>query len=230
LAANIVNVVVTREEGKNDALRAWLPPEAVVAEVPLTTTAYIDHDDVRAALEGSHAIGTYRTLIVTSERSAAYVAAALAASAPDVEVYCVGTTTAAALVTRGVEVHAHGEGSALSLVPLITRGPVLMVGATSMRDELASSLRAKGLEVVHVACYETIGVTLGPNDAEMVRHADVLFIGAPSAWAVARPYVMSDTWVVVPGVSTGAVVRSDHQRVIEGWGPQLRTQLDALSQ
>jgi hypothetical protein len=80
-----------------------------------------------------------------------------------------------------------------------------------------------------VACYETIGVTLGPSEQAALHSADVLFIGAPSAWAVARAYVTSDAWVVVPGPATGAEVRPEHARVIEGWGPHLRTDLAGLS-
>jgi len=33
---------------------------------------------------------------------------------------------------------------------------VLLLGATSMRGELETALRARGLEVVVVACYETL--------------------------------------------------------------------------
>lgn len=229
MAANLVNVVLTRETGKNDELLAWLPPEATVSEVPLTTTRYFDPDDVLASLEGSLAIGKYRTLVVTSARSAAYVELALSMTAPDVEVYCVGPTTSSAVVARGLSVHGLGEGSALEFAPQISRGPVLLLGAALMRDELASALRAKGLDVVNAACYETVGLTLDTSDIETVRDADVLFIGAPSAWALARQHVGNATWVVVPGTSTGAVVRDDHARVIEGWGPQLRAQLETLS-
>lgn len=229
MAANIVNVVLTREAGKNDELLAWLPPAATVSEVPLTTTHYFDADDVRASLEGSFASGTYRTLVVTSARSAGYVELALFVTAPDVALYCVGPTTSSAVVARGPSVHVLGEGSALELAPQISRGPVLLLGAALMRDELASALRDKGLDVVHVACYETVGLTLDTSDAETMRRADILFIGAPSAWAVARQHVESAAWVVVPGASTGAVIRVDHPRVIEGWGPQLRAQLETLS-
>jgi uroporphyrinogen-III synthase len=229
LAANIVNVVVTREAGKNDPLLAWLPPEAAVIEVPLTTTTYFDLDAVRVALDESPGNGKYPSLVVTSERSADYVETALRASAPDVEIFSVGPTTASALGNRDVKVFAQGEGSADSLAPHIARGPVLMLGATSMREELGAALRAKGLEVVAIACYETVGAQLDQSDKETLRHADVLFIGAPSAWAVARENVGPDTWVVVPGASTGAVVRVDHPRVIEGWGPHLRTRLAELT-
>lgn len=224
-----MNIVVTREVGRNDSLLAWLPTEAAVAEVPLTTTAYFDVDDVRAELDGSPANGTFRTLVVTSVRSVEYAECALAASALDVDLYCVGPTTASALVSRGFSVRAFGEGSAVSLAPRIARGPVLMLGAKSTRDELASGLRAKGLEVVSVACYETVPLALEVSDIEALSRADAVFIGAPSAWAVAQPHVGRDAWVVVPGASTGEVVRVDHPRVIEGWGPQLRAQLDALA-
>jgi uroporphyrinogen-III synthase len=229
MAADIVNVVLTREAGKNDELLAWLPPEATVSEVPLTTTLYFDPDDVAASLERSRANGTYRTLVVTSARSAAYVELALSVTTPDVEVYCVGPTTSSAVVARGLSVHVLGEGSAIEFAPQIARGPVLLLGAALMRDELATALRAKGLVVVNVACYETVGLTLDASDIETLRGADVLFIGAPSAWMVARQHVGSATWVVVPGTSTGAVVRDDHPRVIEGWGPELLAQLETLS-
>jgi len=224
-----VNVVVTREAGKNDPLRAWLPPEAAVTEVPLTTTTYFEPDAVRAVLEASPGQGRYRSLVVTSERSADYVEMALRASAPDVEVFSVGPTTANALESRDVRVHQQGEGSADSLAPDIARGPVLLLGASSMREELGAVLRAKGLEVVAIACYETVGAQLDPSEKESLRQADVLFVGAPSAWVVARENVAPDAWVVVPGASTGAVVRVDHRRVIEGWGPQLRTRLAELT-
>lgn len=229
MAANLVNVVVTREAGKNDSLRAWLPSKAAVTEVPLTTTTYFELDAVRAALEASPGHGTYHSLVVTSERSADYVEMALVASAPDVEVFSVGPTTASALSSRDVRIHHQGEGSADSLAPDIAGGPVLLLGARSMREELGDVLRAKGLEVVAIACYETVGAQLGPSEKETLRQADVLLIGAPSAWAVARENVAPDTWVVVPGASTGAVVRVDHPRVIEGWGPQLRTRLAELT-
>lgn len=224
-----MNIVVTREAGKNSPLMAWLPPGATVTEVPLTTTSYFDVAQVRDALDGSGSNGTYKSLVVTSERSAGYVEIARGASASDVEVYCVGPTTTRALANRGVHVHVQGEGSADALAPHIARGPVLILGAKSMREELGTALRLKGLEVVAIACYETIGVTLDSSDAATLRGADVLFVGAPSAWAVARENVERDTWVVVPGPSTGAVVRVEHSRVIEGWGPQLRTRLAELS-
>jgi hypothetical protein len=72
-------------------------------------------------------------------------------------------------------------------------------------------------------------VDVSAVDAQRVRDADVVFIGAPSAWSVARELVADATWVVVPGSSTAADVRRDHDRVIEGWGADLRTRLAELA-
>lgn len=224
-----MNVVLGREAGKNESLRDWLPPGSTVIEVPLTTTTYFDVAAVRAALEKSRAHGMYRTLVVTSARSADYVDVARLSSTMDVAVVSVGPSTSAALASLSVHVDTQGEGSAESLAHEITQSPVLILGATSIREELPSALRAKGLEVVCIACYETVAAALTPGDVETLQNADVLFIGAPSAWAVARAHVRETTWVVVPGASTGEAVRLDHGQVIEGWGPQLRSRLMAIA-
>lgn len=224
-----MKVVVTREAGWNGVLRAWLPSGTIVEEVPLTTTTYVEPEDVRAAIENFDVVERFRTLVVTSERSARYVDIALSASATDAEVCCVGTATAEALKARGVNVGVTGEGTAEDLARHISNGPVLILGAKQQRGELKSSLLAKGLEVLPVACYETIPLTLDKIDVSKVRAADVLFIGAPSAWAVARELVNPDTWVVVPGATTAAAVQRDHARVIEGWGPELAARLSELA-
>jgi uroporphyrinogen-III synthase len=90
------------------------------------------------------------------------------------------------------------------------------------------SLRARGLVVAVVACYET--VTTPPDDEgeRRLREADVVVIGAPSAWAVAASFIGPKVWVVVPGATTSAVVRERHERVLEGWGPSLAARLATL--
>jgi uroporphyrinogen-III synthase len=224
-----VNVVVTREAGYNNVIRAWLPMGTVVEEVPLTTTAYADIDDVRAAIEESPRVGTFRTLVVTSERTARYVDLVLATSANDVEVFCVGPSTAAALRSGGVRISVTGESTGEDLARQVSNGPVLILGAKTSRGEMRSSLLAKGLEVLSVSCYETIPLTLEATDVTKVQSADVLFIGAPSAWAAVREFVGAGTWVVVPGATTAAIVHQSHARVLQGWGPALATRLLELS-
>ena len=221
-----MKIVLTRELGKNDALWTWLPDHATVQEVPLTSTRYFDERAVNDDLHASEHYGKFCSLVVTSERSMTYVPLAIDASSADVEVYCVGPTTSEALRAQGVKVRAQGDGGAATLANQISRGPVLLIGAESMRDELTLTLRANGLDVTVVACYETLALELDEADVAKIGDADVVFIGAPSAWSVARDFVNADSVVVVPGASTGAVVQIDHAKIIEGWGPTLRTRLD----
>ncbi|MGB8197713.1 MAG: uroporphyrinogen-III synthase [Acidimicrobiales bacterium] len=229
MAAFIVKVVVTREAGKNASLIDWLPSDAIITEVPLTTTEFRDDDEVRRELAASRSHGDFAALVLTSVRSVRYIDVALAASSPDVRVFSVGPATSGALVAHGVQVARESDGTAATLANYVDVGPVLLLGAAAMRPELASALRAKGIDVVSVACYETQGATLSESDERLVRDADVVFIGAPSAWSVARELVTPETWVVVPGASTASDVRRDHARVIEGWGPELCSRLVELS-
>jgi uroporphyrinogen-III synthase len=223
-----LKVVLTREAGKNDSLEDWLPQDASFTEVPLTRTRYYEPRQVMDALEKSESRGPFCSLVVTSERSHSYATRAIALSTSDVEVFSVGPVTTAALEGQGVNVHRQGDGGSLTLAGEIVRGPVLVLGAREMRDELVDALRERGLDVVVVACYETVALVPTQTERDRLRAADVVFIGAPSAWAVARAFVGAQAWIVVPGASTGAVVAAEHERVIEGWGPHLRQRLASV--
>jgi len=223
-----VRIVLTREEGLNESIVQWLPVDAMISAVPLTTTKYFDVDAVAVALAASPFYGSFRSVVVTSARSCVYVALALEASPHDVAFYSVGSTTTAALHEFGVSVVAEAHGTAATLASDIGHGPVLLLGAAAMRDELPVALRAKSLDVTVLPCYETLALELSHEQRRTLGGADVVLIGAPSAWRVAESSIGPDTWVVVPGTSTGDVVRSSHERVLEGWGPNLRTQLAQL--
>ncbi|HEV3267265.1 MAG TPA: uroporphyrinogen-III synthase [Acidimicrobiales bacterium] len=223
-----MRVVATREQGSNDTLTSWLPEDATVVEVPLTTTRFYDGQEVLSTLRASDHYGTFRSLVVTSARSALYVALAREGLRDGGTVLSVGSATAKALESEDVDVDVVGEGGALDLAPTITEGPVLLLGAATMRDELTSALTNRGVDVTTLACYETLPAELTPEDETLLREADVIFIGAPSAWLVAKSFVSDAALVVVPGATTSDAVRRDHQRVIEGWGPELREHLDAL--
>jgi uroporphyrinogen-III synthase len=97
-----------------------------------------------------------------------------------------------------------------------------------MREELTESLLERGVMVEKLTCYETIPAVLTPNEEIELREADVVFIGAPSAWLVAMIYLDPQTWVVVPGSTTASVVARHHERVLVGWNPALRDRLLAL--
>lgn len=223
-----MNVVVTRERGHNDSLREWIPEGASVREVPLTTTRFYETNEVMDVLRESHYFGQFRYLVVTSARSALYASLAREALAIDGAVLVVGTATARALEEENVDVGLIGEGGARDLAEAIDQGPVLVLGAASMREELATELLGRGLIVETLPCYETIAADLSGVDESILRHADVVFIGAPSAWSVAEDFVEPDALVVVPGATTASAVQRTHARVIVGWGPELREVLGSL--
>lgn len=223
-----MRVVVTRESGSNDALVSWLPEGVTVSEVPLTTTRFYDSEKVLDELQRRDDFGHYCALVVTSARSALYVALAKSALAPRGRVMSVGSATARALEGDDLASDVVGDGGALDLATAIDDGPVLILGAANMRTELALALRARGIKVDTLNCYETLPAVLSDHDEAELRRAHVVFIGAPSAWKVATSFVGANTWVVVPGSTTAQSVRRDHLRVIEGWGPELREHLRAL--
>jgi uroporphyrinogen-III synthase len=223
-----MRVVVTRERGHNAELVSWVPEDASLVEVPLTTTRYFDSDEVHDTLRASRHFGHFRALVVTSARSALYVALARDALAPGGTVLSVGTATARALENEDVDVDVVGDTGAVDLDAAIADGPVLLLGAAAMRDELATTLVGRGVVVEKLACYETVPVPLTPDDEIALREAEVVFIGAPSAWFVASRYLEPQAWVVVPGATTASVVSRDHERVIVGWDPALRDRLAAL--
>ncbi|HEY5265404.1 MAG TPA: uroporphyrinogen-III synthase [Acidimicrobiales bacterium] len=223
-----MHVVLTREHGHNEKLKAWLPDDAVVNEVPLTHTHYFDVNEVRATIMASDFAGRFKALVVTSARSARYVAAAKDALAEGALVLSVGAATTRALDGETTDVDVEGEGGALELAAEIFDGPVLLLGASTMRRELPTILRARGLEVTKLACYETLPTTLSAADEVLLRRADVVLIGAPSAWHVAEGFIDPRTWVIVPGATTGDEVRRFHEHVFVGWGPDLLEHLRAL--
>jgi uroporphyrinogen-III synthase len=223
-----MRVVVTRERGHNGELVSWVPDDAAISEVPLTMTRYFDSHEVHDALLASPHFGHFRALVVTSARSALYVALAREALAPGGAVLSVGTATARALENEDVEVDVVGNTGVVDLDTEIAEGPVLLLGAANMRDELATSLTGRGVVVEKLTCYETIPVVLTPDEERELRESDVVFIGAPSAWLVASVYLDPRTWVIVPGSTTEAVVSRHHERVIVGWSPRLKDRLLTL--
>ncbi len=224
-----MRIVLTRESGHNGRLRSLTPTSATVYEVPLTTTKYRSLTLVQRELQSSSYYRAFNGLVVTSARSGDYVETALRACRRDVPVYSVGRETTRMLKSHDVGVTAEALSGSGELATLIYRGPVLVIGAVLMHDELSVTLRERGLSVTHVACYETLGVEVGDRESDILRLADVVFIGAPSAWRSAKDFVSPKAWVVVPGTTTGDAVRVDHQRVIEGWDETLRDVLLTLA-
>jgi uroporphyrinogen-III synthase len=223
-----VLVVLTREAGFNGPLREWIGAAGDVVEAPLTSTAFCSVGDVAREVVATGLSGQFAALVVTSVRARRYVAAAVAALREGARIFSVGPSTTRMLVEEGVVADAQSSGSAQDLADLITEGPVLYVGAREARPELAEALSLKGVTVVPVVAYETVAEAVNDDVAWLLARADVVVVGAPSAWSVARTYVSSSSWVVVPGETTAAEVRRDHARVVEAWGPGLGDVLGAL--
>ncbi|MHB2027829.1 MAG: uroporphyrinogen-III synthase [Acidimicrobiales bacterium] len=222
-------VALTRERGRNEALRAWVPGSALVVEIPLTVTHYVDADEFRAILETCAHYGSYRVLVVTSARSAPYVALARGALEAGATTLCVGPATADALDELGISCDLVGTGGALDVEPAIREGPVLLLGAGTMRSELRDALEGRALTTTTMVCYETLARDLENDERALLARCDVVFVGAPSAWAVAASHVRADAWVVVPGATTAAVVRAEHPRLLEGWNEEVRERLADLA-
>jgi uroporphyrinogen-III synthase len=223
-----MKVVLTREAGMNDELRKWVPKRVTVVEVPLTTTSYRDESAFVAELKNLDSCGAFTGLVVTSARSARYVSPALVNCSSDVKIYSVGSSTSRAITKTGNEVAAEASAMSSELASHIASGPVLIIGAKEMRHELSDELNSKAVPTDRVWCYETVGAPLDQEQRDELSSADVVIIGAPSAWKVAKPYVRSDAWVIASGEITASEIRNDHNRVKIGWGKSLTPMLEIL--
>lgn len=213
-----VLVALTRERGHNEELRQLIGDQALVLELPLTTTHFRPVCEVDDEIRSLRHFGEFRSLIVTSARCECYVALAKDALFEANEVFSVGPATTAVLERCGLRVSHESSSTALDLAEVITEGPVLLLAAAGGRVELSEALARRLLHPRLVECYSTVDVSLDDHEKEHLRNADVVFIGAPSAWRSARELVPAKAWVLVPGSTTFDAVREDHERVLVGWG------------
>ncbi len=216
-----LRVVNTREGRLRAELLDRLPSDALVLDVPLTTTRWSSVAQVRAQLATLAPPEPYAAFVVSSARAGDYLELVRDSLSHGVQVYAVGRVTEKLLIERGFTVAYCSEDGAQGLVGHVVAGPVLMLGALEMQPELPTALRERGIRVDQVHCYATAPRTLTAHEVDVIRGADALFIGAPSAWRVAAPYVDPATVVIVPGNSTGRAVRETHARVHVGWDDSL---------
>ena len=215
-------VALTREVGHNEELRRLVGDLAEVVEVPLTQTRYREEGEVAEEIAGlGHA--PYASLVVTSARAVPYATRALEFLEQPADILSVGAATTKALAEAALVVRAQSAGTARELAAELDEGPVLILGARHGRQELGDALAARGVGCDVVGCYQTRGVELDAAQEAGLARADVVFIGAPSAWRVARTLVRPEAWVLVPGSTTLAAVLVDHARVRLGWGEDFAT-------
>ena len=223
-------VALTRELGHNEELRDWVGDRAEMVEIPLTRTRFRAVHEVADELGAATRSSRFHSLVLTSARSERYLDLARSAVADDAEVFSVGPSTSEVLRRAGWSVTHEEPGRALGLAPLISLAPVLILGAVAGREELPRALRQRGLETVVVECYETVAEPLEQEDFDVVRRADVIFVGAPSAWRVIRDVVSDSAWILVPGETTRDEVRLTHSRVLIGWGRDFDAAWDHIAE
>ena len=220
-----MRVVLTREATLNDALRVYLPEAVNVVEVPATTTNFRDVDTFCDALRAVLVETTPTWLVLTSARAAPYGARAVALLGADLRVACVGAATARAVRDAGVQVDLEGRSGARELATLLD-GVVLVVGAFEPFGELEAYLGERAITNLSVPCYETVARQLSPSEQLAIASANIIFVGAPSAWRVVEPWLVDTALVVVPGATTAAQVGARFE-VMEGWNYQLASRLRA---
>lgn len=220
----MIRVALTREEGANDALRAFLDPRWDVVEVPATKTAYLDDESFDASVRSLTLSAPSPWLVITSARAARFVPRVLAL-VQGARVACVGEQSARAVREIGVSVTLVGDAGAAVLAPALA-GEIVIVGALARRGELEELLVQRGEAVFELTCYETQARELSPSEQLALKTSDVIFVGAPSAWQVARPWVHHDALVVVPGATTASEV-GERYEVLAGWDETLRERLSA---
>ena len=213
-------VALTRERGHNGELRELVGALADVVEVPLTVTNFRSLGEVEKEIDSLESFGKFRSLVVTSARCESYLTVVRRALSENHEVFSIGPATTAALQRAGLVMRIEASGDSLDLLDEMEHGPVLILGASEGRRELGDALIARSLDVCRVECYRTREVELNHVEAHQLGLADVVFIGAPSAWRVARTHVAPGTWVLVPGHTTLNAVKRDHPRVLVGWGEE----------
>lgn len=211
-------VALTRERGHNVELLRLVADRATVVEIPLTTTRFRPLEDVSSEIHSSSHYGSFRSLVASSSRVACYLDVARDAMATGFQVFSTGVATSEVLAGHGLQVTHQSPDTALQLADVISEGPVLLLGAINGRDELPDELARRHLVPVAIECYETLPAVLDDESVDLFRRADVVFIGAPSAWRSGQHLVSPDAWVLVPGTTTLEVVRATHERTLVGWG------------
>jgi uroporphyrinogen-III synthase len=223
-------VALTRELGHNEELRDWVGDRAEMVEIPLTKTRFRAVQEVADELGAAARSSSFHSLILTSARGERYLGLARSAVDDDAEVFSVGPSTSEVLTRSGWLVTHEAPRRALDLAPLVSLGPVLILGAVAGREELPHALRERGLETVVIECYETVAEPLEQEDIDVLRRADVIFVGAPSAWRVVRDVISDGAWVLVPGETTRDEVRPTHSRVLIGWGRDFDVAWDHIAE
>ena len=186
-------VVVTRARAQaSDLVRRLTGLGASVVELPVIAIEDAADGGAAVAAAADRAVaGAYGWIVVTSVNAVARLVDALAGRALPAATRwaAVGTSTAKALMTRGIVpdlVPAEAVSDALVAVfpvapPLdaapgrpLGAGAALFVRAEKVRDVVAPGLRAKGWRVDEAVAYRTVAGSVDPGAVARARTADAV--------------------------------------------------------
>lgn len=115
---------------------------------------------------------------------------AAASPARDLRVFAVGAATAQSAKAAGFRAVLSTDGDVAALADGIAlrarelRGVVLHPGATETAGDLAGALAGRGVEVRPLTLYETLPVTLAPDQLDMLPELDAVLVHSPKAGGV----------------------------------------------
>jgi uroporphyrinogen-III synthase len=173
------HVGVLRVARADDALARELGRRGLDAvELLVGTVADRPVAEVRAAVGD---VAAFRWAAVTS-RHAVSVLAALGPWPPATRVAAVGPATAALARAQLGRCDAVAPGgTAASLAGELDTGPVLFVAAATARDDLETSLRARGVPVTRVTGYDVEPRRLDTDDVRRLAACELLVAMSPRA-------------------------------------------------
>ncbi len=218
-------VVLTRERGKNAALRARLEALGIEPfELPLLVHASgPDRDRLEAALREA-----WDWVVVTSPEGARVLLEAWAAvGRPGLRVAAVGAGTARVLEGAGLcpgFVPSRAKGAVLAR-ELPGAGRVLYPASAIADTTLETGLAARGFRVARLNVYTTLPAEVAPEEARRARQADAVTFASPSAVRAWVRVVGGDLPAACIGETTARAARdAGFSRVfyperpgLEGW-------------
>jgi uroporphyrinogen-III synthase len=173
-------VAVLRAGGERDGVRdALLDLGAKASTIVVATILDRPDDEVRRAVGD---LARFEWVAVTSSNAARRLELWADEWPPACRVAAVGPATAAAVEDVGLGAPAVSEeGTAGSLAKAIDIGPVLLLAASSARDDLARALASRDVELVTVVAYDVEPRALDADEVASLVASDAIVAMSPVA-------------------------------------------------
>ena len=173
-------VAVLRAGGERDGVRAALLDFGAEAST-ITVATILDRPDDEV-LRGVGDLARFEWVAVTSANAARRLELWADAWPTACRVAAVGPATAAVVEGLGLGAPSvAADGTARSLAQVIDVGPVLLLAASSARDDLARALASRDVELVTVVAYDVVPRELDADEVASVLASDALVAMSPVA-------------------------------------------------